>query len=163
MRHLGFDYIVGHRRGGRILSVERVPNLMPIQSINHMFDVEFHGGTQVATWFLGIFEGDYTPLSGDLMATFPGLATECVAYVSATRPAWVESAPTDGAISNAAAEAVFVLTLDKLVRGAFLSSSAVKGGGAGTLSSATRFGTPKDGVVGDEIFVTIPFELVSTE
>lgn len=163
MKHLGFEYIVGHRRGSRILSVERVPNLMPLEAIHHMFATEFRGGTQVATWFCGIFEGDYTPLLTDTMATLPGLATECVAYVSATRPEWVESAPTGGAIDNAAAEAVILLNADKIVRGAFLSSSAVKGGVAGTLGSVTRFTVPKVGASGDEIFVTIPFELVSTE
>ena len=163
MKHLGFEYIVAHRRGSRILSVERVHNLMPIEGINHMFNTEFHGGTQVGAWFGGIFEGDYTPLSTDVMATFPTLATECVAYVSATRPAWVEGAAAGGAIDNAAAEMVFVMNADKIVRGAFLSSSSVKAGVAGTLGSATRFDTAKDADAGDEIFVTIPFELISTE
>jgi len=46
---LGFTYIITHRRGRRILSVERVHNLMPIEGINHMFATEFHGGAQVAT------------------------------------------------------------------------------------------------------------------
>lgn len=162
MRHLGFQYIVGHRRGSRILSVERVLNLMPLEGINHMFNVEFHAVAQVSTWFVGIFEGNYTPVSTDIMATFPSVATETVAYVSATRPEWVEGAATLGTIDNAAAEAVFVLNADKLVRGAFLSSSAVKAGVAGVLASAARFATPKDGQSGDEILVTVPFELVST-
>lgn len=159
---LGFEYIVRHVRNKRVLSVERGHNLMPIAGINHMFGVEFNGQAQVATWYVGIYEGDYTPLSTDVMATFPVLATETVAYVSTTRPEWVESAASAGGISNAAAEAVFVMNADKLVRGAFLSSSAVKGGVAGTLASATRFDTPKDADAGDEIFVTIPFELIST-
>ena len=87
--HLGFQYLIKHRRAGRILSVERVANLMPIEGINHMFNTEFHGGAQVATWFGFIFEGNYVPTSADVMATFPTLATECVAYAEVNRVTWV--------------------------------------------------------------------------
>lgn len=162
-RHLGFEYIIRHKRGDRTLSVERVHNLMPIAAINHMFGVEFHAATQITAWFCGITEGAYTPTSSDVMATYPTLATEITAYVSATRPAWVEADPASGAIDNSASEASFIMTLAKMVRGAFLSSSSVKGGGSGVLASTTLLTTPKDTDIDDEIFITIPFELISTE
>lgn len=162
MRKLGFTYEISHRRAGRVLSVERVHNLMPIEGINHMFDVQFHAAAQVTTWFVGVYSGDFTPLPTTTMATLPGAATEFTGYTSLTRVEWSESAPTGGTISNAAAEALFVLTSPITLRGAFLSSSSVKGGITGVLASATKFVTPKPGEVDDEIFITIPFELIST-
>lgn len=162
MKHLGFTYGIYHRRAGVVLSVEWVHNLMPIEGINNMFDVHFHAASQITSWFVGIFEGNFTPLTTTTMATLPGAAIETTAYASATRPAWDEGLPAGGEISNAAAEALFVMTAPKTLYGAFLSSSSVKGSTVGVLASATRFTVAKVVDVDDEIFVTVPFELIST-
>jgi hypothetical protein len=163
MKHLGFTYQIRHQRKGRCLHVQRVPNLMPAQGINHMFDVEFHGATQVTSWFIGICEGDFTPVNGTTMALLPSQATECTAYDEATRQAWTEAAAAGGAITNAAAEAVFTINATKTIYAAFLSSGSVKGNTSGILASVTRFDTPRPCIAGDKLFVEVPFSLISTE
>lgn len=161
--HLGLIYLIGHRRNGRCIHMQKVPNLMPNEGINHMFNVEFHGDPQITSWFCGIYEGDFTPSSGNTMALLPSQATESTAYAEATRQAWVEAAASVGAITNAAAEAKFTMNATKTLYGAFLSSGSVKGSTTGFLASITRFTTPRPCIPGDDIFVTIPFQLISTE
>lgn len=162
MNKLGFTFEVIHRRAGLILSVERVHNIMPIEGINSMFDVHFHAAPQITTWYVGIYEGDFTPVATTTMALLPAAAVETTTYTPVTRPVWEEAAPAAGSISNAAAEALFTMTADKTLFGAFLASSPVKGNTSGPLASATRFTTPKVTAIGDEIFVTVPFDLIST-
>ena len=122
--------------------VEELPlahNRTVMEGRNHQLDVVFHGGTPVTTWYLGVFEGNYTPLDTDTAATFPGSSTECTAYDEATRVAFVEGAPSGGIISNAGNEAVFTFNANKTIYGGFLISSSAKGATTGVLMSAARF------------------------
>lgn len=143
VEHLGYLFTVEHIRGGRVLSVERIHNLIPIQGRDYLLSVGAAAGAQIATFYCGLFEGNYTPLETDTMATFPASSTESTAYTETTRPEWIEAAPAAGAISNTASKAVFTINATKTFYGALLSSSPVKGGVAGTLLSAARFSTSK--------------------
>jgi len=162
IKHLGWLYTVEHIRDGRVLSVERVHNLVPLEGRQYFLSVGANAGAQVATWYCGIFEGNYTPIAGNTMATFPGLATESIAYGEATRPEWIEAAPSAGDITNAASKAVFTINSAKTFYGAFLSSSAVKSGTVGTLLSAARFSTAKAMDAGEILRVTGTIQSVST-
>lgn len=161
---LGWLYTVEHvSRSGRVLSVERgLHNLTPTEGLNYLLSIGAAGGSQIATWFCGIFEGDYTPLAASVMSTFPGLATESTAYTEATRPEWVEAAPAAGVITNSANKAVFTINATKTFYGAFLSSSAVKGGTSGVLLSAARFSTSKAMASGEILRVTGSMTSVSS-
>ena len=114
-------------------------NRTVMEGRNHQLDVVFHGGTPVTTWYLGVFEGNYTPLDTDTAATFPGASTECTAYDEATRPAFVEGAASGGIISNAGNEAVFTFNANKTIYGGFLASASAKSATTGVLMSAARF------------------------
>lgn len=162
--HIGFEYTVRHRRGGRVLSCERVLNLVPTEGLNYMLSAAFAGGTVITSWFIGIFTANYTPVATDTMATFPAAGVEGSAYTSATRPAWVEAPPVAGAVTNAASVAVFVFNASvAAVYGAFLASNSAKLATTGVLGSVAKFATPKlDLISGDDIEVTIPVTLVST-
>lgn len=162
IKHLGWLYTVEHIRGNCILSVERVHNLIPTEGRDHFLSVVANAGTQVTAWFCGLFEGNYTVLATNTAANFPGLATESTAYDEATRPAWVEAAPSAGDITNAASKAVFTINAAKTFYGAFLSSSAIKGGTIGTLLSAARFATAKQMDSGEILRVTGTIQSVST-
>lgn len=160
---VGFTYIVTHRRGGKILSVEAVENLVPIQGLNHFLSVTVGNGAQVATWYVGIFSGNYTPVITDTMSTFVGLSTEFLGYTETTRVEWKESVPASGSSTNAALPAVFTINSPTTIFGAFLSSNSAKGATAGTLLSATKFADPKAGLIsGDTIDVVIPINMIST-
>lgn len=161
VKHLGWVYTVEHIRGGRVLSVERVHNLTPTQGLNYLLSVGANAGAQVATWYCGLFEGNYTPVLADTMAAFPAAATESIAYAEATRPEWVEAAPAAGVVTNGASKAVFTVNAAKTFYGGFLSSSAIKGGTAGTLLSAAKFAAPKAMDSGEILRVTGTLTTVS--
>lgn len=160
---LGFLYTVEHIRAGCLLSVEDIHNIIPTEGLNHILSVVCNAGTQVPTWSVGIFEGNYTPVAGDTMALFVAAATECTTYDESARPTWVEAAPSAGSITNAASKAVFTINATKNVYGGFLSSGSAKSSVVGTLLSAARFSvTPKAVVAADILRITASLTLTST-
>lgn len=124
-------------------------NLVPIEGLNHMLNVTLKGLSQVPTWYIGLFEGEYTPTPDVTAATLPGLATECTAYNPATRVEFQEGTVSGGSADNAAALAEFTFTAGKTVRGSFISSASSKGSTSGVLLSVVRFSSPKTFGVGD--------------
>jgi hypothetical protein len=140
---LGFSYRlrITHTDGRVEESVDH--NLIPIEGLNHMMSVTFKGATAVPTWYLALFEGNYTPTTNDTAATFAANATECVAYTPTTRPEFVEGNVAGGAVDNSAALAVFTFTAAKTIYGGAMLSSSVKGGTTGVLVSIARFASPK--------------------
>lgn len=157
----GFTYTVEHVRNGEVLSTETVKNLMPLEGINHMLGVTFKGVTQATTWYIGLYEGNYTPVLGDTAAAFPAAATECTAYDESTRVEFNEGAVSGGALNNAANVAVFTMNATKTVYGGFVSSASAKGGISGVLGSAVRFASAKSLESGDLFRVTAGFTLAS--
>ena len=158
----GFRYLVEVLDpAGRVVDSEVIDNLMPIEGVNHMLGVLLKGGSQYTSWAIGLFEGSYTPTIADTMATFPGDATECTAYESATRMGFTAGDVAGGTASNSAAAAEFVFTADKTVRGGFIASSGVKGGTTGVLLSAVRFASPKVISSGGTLRVTAGLSIVS--
>lgn len=140
---LGFVWDIEHIREGRVLSVERVLNLVPTEGMNHVLSVVLNGGTQRLAWFIAPFEGNYTPVAGLTAATFVADATECTAYAETARVAWVGGAVSGGAVSNTASKAVFTFNASKLVYGGVLVSTSTKGASTGEILSAVRFPTAK--------------------
>ena len=50
-----------HIRDGKVIDEWEDPNLVVNEGLNHVLNTVFHGGTPITTWYLGIFEGNYTP------------------------------------------------------------------------------------------------------
>jgi hypothetical protein len=140
---LGFVYDIEVVHRGFVIARERAHNLMPVEGLNHILSTVIGGGTQVGTWYVGIFEGNYTPLLTDTAATFPALATECTAYDETTRREFVDGAVAGGAVNNSASRAEFTSNADKTIYGGFIASASGKGATTGTLLSAVRFASPK--------------------
>jgi hypothetical protein len=128
-------------RDGRV-EREEVHNLIPTEGLNHMMSTVFKGGTQVPTWYIALYEGNYTPQPGLTAASFPADATECTGYNGA-RPQFVAGAVSSGAVDNSSARAEFTFTEDKTVYGGVITSSSTKGSVNGVLTSAVRFSSPK--------------------
>lgn len=159
--HFGFTYTVETIKDGKVIDREVVKNLIPIEGLNHIGDVALNGATQITTWYVGLFEGAYTPTPSDVMATFPTAATECTAYTG-DRKALDLAAFSGGAADNQANRAEFVGTTDgKLVQGGFVSSSPTKGATTGVLISAVRFPSPKTLDNGTTLRVTAAFNSAS--
>jgi hypothetical protein len=138
-----------------------VENLVVNEGLNDLLNVYFNSGTQKPSWYMGLFEGNYTPVATDTAAGIASAATESSAYASATRPAWTPASPASQSITNAASRASFVFNATKTIYGAFLISNNTKGGTAGVLFSASRFASAKNVASADELLLTYAFSASS--
>lgn len=159
---LGFTYRLKLTHVDGTVEYSEDSNLIPTEGLNHMMSVTFKSAGQVATWYLALFEGNYTPVAGLTAATFPAAATECTAYVLTTRPEFVEGSVTNGAVDNSASVAVFEFTAPKVIYGGAMLSSSVKGATSGVIMSAARFTSPKTVETGAKLEVLAGNSLVST-
>lgn len=159
----GLIYQVRHTDAeGRELSAPMLgSNLVPTEGLNHMLDVVLHGAAQIPTWYLALFEGNYTPTFDITAATFPQLATECTTVQGTTRLEYKEAAAVAGATSNAASLAVFTSTADRTIYGAALLSSSGKGSTVGKILSCFRFPEPRNFAVGNQLAVLTPASLAN--
>lgn len=139
-------------RNGRLIDQWEQKNVNTTEGLNHMLNVAFHGATAIATWYMGLFENDYTPLITNTYAT-PGF-TESEAYDEATRVAFVEAEATARVTTNAENKATFTINATKTIYGAFLcgggTDPTVKSNtaGGGVLFASSKFATAK--VVADD-------------
>ncbi len=159
--HVGGRFIGEIRRHGKVIDQFEVPNLVVNEGLNALLNIMFNGATQIPTWYIGIFEGNYTPVAGVTAATIASAATECTAYTNATRPEYQEAASTAALTTNAASRASFVFNASKTVYGAFLVSTNTKSGTSGTLFAAARFSTAKAVTTDDELLLTYAFSAAS--
>ena len=158
----GFEYVIETVRDGVVIDREVVHNLIPIEGINYLINAGIKGASQLSSWFVGLYEGNYDPVPGDTAATFPAAATELTAYSEAARPALTLGAVALGAVDNQASRAEFTGTTNgKLVYGGFVSSASAKGSGSGVLLSAVRFTSPKSLDAGTILRVTAGFSIIS--
>lgn len=141
-------------RGGKSLGVARDPNIVVNQGLDHILSVVCNAGTQVTAWFVGIFEGNYTPVAGDTAANITANSTESTAYTEATRVAWDEAAPSGQSITNSASKATFSMNATKTIYGAFLASASGKSATTGTLLAASKFAAARAVVNLDQLLIT---------
>lgn len=144
-------------RAGQVIDEFDDPNLVVNEGLNNLLGVYFNAQAQTTTWYMGIFEGNYTPVATVTAATIASASTESTAYTSGTRPEYVEGAAASQSISNSSNRASFVFNATKTIYGAFLVSSSTKSGTSGVLFSAARFASSKAVESGDELLLTYTF------
>ena len=146
-------------RDGKLLWKEKTTNIVPNEGLNAILNIMFHASTQITTWYVAIFENDYTPLATNTYAA-PGY-TECITYDEATRPAYVEAAASGQSITNSASRAAFTINASKTIYGGSLvgggTGATTKGdaAGGGTLFCSSKFAIAKPVVATDVLKVTI--------
>ena len=151
----GFLWDIEHWRDGKLLEHEQnLHNLMPTEGLNYVLEAAVRGGTAYSSWYIGLFEANYTPLSTDTAATFPGSATESTAYAESTRQAYTTVAASGGVLTNAASKGVFTMNATKTIYGGFISSASAKSATTGKLLSAAKFSTSKAVESGDVLNIT---------
>jgi len=158
---VGGRFLVTHLRKGKIISEEECKNLVVNEGLNHILDVVFNGATQVSPWYVGLFEGNYTPVAGVVASTIASASTETTAYDESVRQTYVEAAAASQSTTNSASRATFTFNATKTIYGAFLISNSTKGGTTGTLLAAARFGSSKAVVDDDQLLVTYTFNASS--
>lgn len=151
-----------HIRDGEVIDEWDDHNLVTDEGLNHLLDVHFHGETQITTWYIGLFEGNYTPVAGVTAATITAASTESTAYDEATRVAYDEAAAASKSITNSASKATFTINATKTIYGAFLASASAKSATSGKLFSAARFASSKSVVDDDQLLITYTFTAASS-
>ena len=152
-----------HYRGGKLIDQWEQKNVTTNEGLNAMLDVMFHGSTQITTWYIGLFEDNYTPLITNTYAT-PGF-TESTAYDEANRVAYNEAAASSKVITNSANKATFTISGTKTIYGAFLcgggSAASTKSdtAGGGTLFASSLFSASKSVVDNDVLMVSCSITL----
>ena len=170
MLYLPEKYLVGFTYAvevlgpdGNVQSIERVKNLMPAASIAYQMAAAWTGGTQYTSWYLSLFENNYTPVSSDTMTTLLASAAENTTYTT-TGGARLTFAPAEilnGTWSTAAAPSVFEFTVAATIRGAFITSNVTRGNTSGLLVSAVKFATAKSIEAGGALRVPAGIALVA--
>lgn len=151
---LGGVFTVEHMRNGELIDTWETPNIVTNEGLNHVLNVEFRSTTQVATWYVGLFEGNYTPVSTVTAATITAASTECIAYDETVRQTYTTVAATAQVLTNAAAKATFTMNATKTIYGAFLVSASAKSATTGVLFAAAQFSASKAVVATDQLLVT---------
>lgn len=146
-----------HIRDGEVIDEGFDENLVVNEGLNHILSVILAAGTQVPAWYLGVFEGNYTPVATDTAANITANSTESTAYTASTRQAWTAGAVASQAVDNSASRASFTFNATKTIYGAFLASNSAKSATTGTLFSAARFATSKAVVNLDQLLLTYSF------
>lgn len=158
---VGGRFAVEHIREGELIDEFEVPNLVVNEGLNHILNTVLNAGTPVTTWYLGLFEGNYTPIATVTAATIAAASTESTAYDESTRQEYVEAAASGQSITNAASKATFTLNATKNIYGAFLVSASAKSATSGVLLAAARFSSPKAVVDDDQLLLTYTFSASS--
>jgi hypothetical protein len=135
-------------------------NLIVNQGLDHILGVEFTGVTQITSWYLAPFAGNYSPVATDTASTISANATESTAYTSSTRVAYT-GVEGSQACTNSAAPATFTFNASASLYGAFLVSAPTKGSTSGTLFAAAQFNSLKSVSSGDQLIVTYGFSAAS--
>lgn len=139
-------------------------NLIPNEGRDKYLDATLKTGQAAPTWSLGLVDNasftayaiDDTAAKINTTANPPTTNgwQELVAYTQSIRPTWTPGAISNGSVDNSAALATFTMNATKTVRGAFLVSSAVKGGTAGALLGEVDFASSQAVISGDVIEIT---------
>lgn len=129
-------------------------NIVVNEGLDYLLDVGLSAASQLTSWYIGLFKGNYTPLATNTGATIAGAATEATEYDEATRQAWTEAGVSSQTITNTASKATFTINDTITAYGAFLVSSSTKSGTSGKLFAAARFSASRSLIATDELLVT---------
>ncbi len=148
---------------GELKWVEETKNLVVTVGLNHILDVVFKSGTQIATWYCGLIDnaGFSAIAAADTMASHAGWA-EATGYTEGTRPTFTAGTVSGGSVDNSAAKAAFSINGTATLKGAFLTSNNTKGGTTGTLYGAAAFAATRAVESGDTVNLTVTASLTSS-
>jgi len=148
---------------GQVIMQEEVHNLMPAEMITYMLNATLRSGAQYGTYYLSLFENNYTPLATDTMTTFIAACGENTSYTTSgtNRLTLTLPAPVAGSITTSASPNSFDFTGAATIRGAFISTGQTRGSTTGLLVSAALFPSPFTLANLGSLRVPVGFALVS--
>lgn len=159
----GFQYRVEVVKDGVVTDSFLEDNLMPQVSVDFVANLlRGAGASPISSWYIGIYEGNFTPDANTTPSDLQTEAEESMAYEEESRPSWQHSYDGEALISNADNRAEFTMNASKEIHGAFVISSNSKGGDAGTLLSIARFSSPRQVEEGSVLRITAGITLTPT-
>ena len=145
-----------HIRDGKVIEEFEDDNLVVNQGLNNILDTYFNASAQ-QTWYLGLFQGNYTPVATETAATIAASATENAGYGGTSRPAFTTVAASGESVTNSASRASYTFGGSYTIYGAFLISNVTINGTAGVLFSAAQFATAKNVSNTDQLLLSYTF------
>lgn len=141
---------------GKVKWRSREENLIPDVGRDYLLSAALLGGSQLSSWFIGLYENSRTNSVSDTMTTLMADAGEITAYTTSgsNRLALTPDALSGGVFSNLGNRAEFTFTSTKTVRGGFISSTSTQGSTAGLLLSLVANSSPKTVDPGEILRVT---------
>jgi hypothetical protein len=146
-------------KDGNLKWTEHVHNLVTNQGLDHILETQFKSGTQITTWYVCIFNDDYTVLAANTYAS-KGF-TESTAYAETVRPTWVGGTVSGQSVDNSASKATFTMNASETIYGAALVGGVgadVKNDSAdtdGRMYCSAQFSASKSVVADDVLKVTV--------
>ena len=133
IKFAGHGFVQCFDKDGNLKWEDTFKNGVVDVGLDHILDTEFHGGSAVATWYIGLIRDDnFTALAdADTMASHAGWE-EADEYSETPRQEWTEGAPSSEQITNAVT-VDFSMNATEVIKGMFLVSNNTKSGGSGTL------------------------------
>ena len=156
MLNLNGKFHVVHRSAdGDLKGIYDFPNGIVDVGLNHILDTQFHGTSQITTWYIGLVDNVAWSAfaDADTLASHAGW-TEMTDYTEGTRVEWDEDAATGRSITNTTT-ADYTINATGNAKGIFVSSNNVKTtGSTGTLWSTAAFSSVVAVTGGDTLKVT---------
>lgn len=146
---------------GRFKWRYRQENMIPDVGRDYLLNAALLAGSQLSTWYIGLYENARTNVVGDTMATLMADAGEITTYAGGQRLVLTPDALSSGVFSNLGTPAEFDFTSTKTVRGGFVSSVSVHGSVSGTLLSLVSNASPKTVESGETLRVTAGLSLAT--
>lgn len=160
-------WTVEHRKKGTDELISRTVdhNVVTTEGLDAILDIMFHNSTQIATWYIALFNDDVTP-DADTTYAVPVYTESNAKYDEATRPAYTEAASSGGVMTNTASKARFTFNDAETIYGGALVGGGTDGNtkgdvaGGGTLFSAAQFAAEK--VMADDEYLDVTVEITAT-
>lgn len=149
-------------RAGEVIDEFSFDNTIVNQGLNYLLNVALASATQLSAWYVGLFQGNYTPVAGDTASSIASNSTECSSYTASTRQAFTGVTSTAESITNAASQATFTFSAAVTIYGAFVISSSAINGTTGTLLSAARLASSKSVSSGDQLLISYTLNAASS-
>ena len=149
-------YVIEHMDvDGNLKGEYEIPNGIVDVGLNDILDVQFHGGSQSATWYIGLVDNvGWTAWDdADTLASHAGWA-ENTNFTEANRVEWTEGVAASRSMTNAVTCDLSINASGNL-KGIFISNNNVKAtGNTGILWSTAAFSSLVATANGDTLKVT---------
>jgi hypothetical protein len=154
-KHLEDHFKVEAFRDGKLIWTEEFDNLVVDVGLNDSLDKHLKGSVYTAAWYVGVVGATPTFAAGDTMNGAHAGWTEQTTYDEATRPVLTLGTVATKSVDNSASKAVFTISGNVTLGGAFIVTTNNKGGTTGILYGGGAFSQNRALVDNDVLNVTI--------